>query len=142
VKRQAWAWLALLVVLMVVPARAAAEHEIFYRYTVLGYVKDAAGRPAVGQMVELVRDKTGFSYQTETDEQGMFVIVARLGDESEGERLTLRAGDLTLPLVARFEVANHVDERGTRVDLEGRRFRERRAWFRSTLVNLVGPPKR
>jgi hypothetical protein len=117
---------------------AAAEHEVFYRYTVLGYVKDAAGRPASGQTVEVVRDKTGFSYLAETDEQGLFVIIARLGDESAGERLTLRVSGLTLPLVARFEVANHVDERGTRVDLEGRRFVERAAWFRSTLVNLVG----
>jgi len=117
---------------------AAAEHEVFYRYTVLGYVKDAAGRPAPGQTVQLVRDKTGFSYLAETDEQGLFVIIARLGDESAGERLTLRVSGLTLPLVARFEVANHVDERGTRVDLEGRRFVERAAWFRSTLVNLVG----
>jgi hypothetical protein len=117
---------------------AAAEHEVFYRYTVLGYVKDAAGRPAAGQTVELIRDKTGFSYLAETDEQGLFVIVARLGDESAGERLTLRASGLTLSLVARFDVANHADERGTRVDLEGRRFVERAAWFRSTLVNLVG----
>ncbi|HEV8615572.1 MAG TPA: carboxypeptidase-like regulatory domain-containing protein [Methylomirabilota bacterium] len=117
---------------------AAAEHEVFYRYTVLGYVKDAGGRPAAGQTVELIRDKTGFSYLAETDEQGLFVIIARLGDESAGERLTLHASGLTLPLLARFDVANHVDERGTRVDLEGRRFVERAAWFRSTLVNLVG----
>ena len=127
---------------MVVPERAAAEHEVFYRYTVLGYMKDGAGRPAVGQTVELIRDKTGFSYLAETDEQGLFLIIARLGDESAGERLTLRVSGMTLGLVARFEIANHVDERGTRVDVEGRRFVERAAWFRSTLVNLVGDKKR
>ena len=137
-----WACLAMLVVLTVVPERAAGEHEVFYRYTVLGYMKDGAGRPAVGQTVELVRDKTGFSYLAETDEQGLFLIIARLGDESAGERLTLRASGMTLSLVARFEIANHVDERGTRVDVEGRRFVERPAWFRSTLVNLVGDKKR
>jgi len=40
---------------------AAAEHEVYYRYTVLGYVKDAAGTPQASQTIELIRDKTGFS---------------------------------------------------------------------------------
>ena len=71
---------------------ATAEHEIFYRYTVLGYVKDAAGQPRPGQRLELTRDKTGFSYLGESDAAGLFVIVARLGDESAGESLTLRMG--------------------------------------------------
>ena len=132
-------WLGLLVA--VVAAPAVAEHEIFYRYTVLGYVKDAAGKPSPGQTVELIRDKTGFSYLGQTDESGLFVIVARLGDESAGESLTLRLGTTRQRLVARFDAANHTDERGTRVDLEGARVLERPAWFRSTLANLLGTPK-
>jgi len=125
----------------VVAAPAVAEHEIFYRYTVLGYVKDAAGKPSPGQSVELIRDKTGFSYLGQTDESGLFVIVARLGDESAGESLTLRLGTTRQRLVARFDAANHTDERGTRVDLEGARVLERPAWFRSTLAILLGVPK-
>jgi len=132
-------WLGLLVA--VVAAPAVAEHEIFYRYTVLGYVKDAAGKPSPGQSVELIRDKTGFSYLGQTDESGLFVIVARLGDESAGESLTLRLGTTRQRLVARFDAANHTDERGTRVDLEGARVLERPAWFRSTLATLLGTPK-
>ncbi len=132
-------WLGLLVA--VVAAPAVAEHEIFYRYTVLGYVKDAAGKPSPGQTVELSRDKTGFSYLGQTDESGLFVIVARLGDESTGESLTLRLGTTRQRLVARFDAANHTDERGTRVDLEGARVLERPAWFRSTLATLLGTPK-
>ena len=131
-------WLGLLVA--VVAAPAVAEHEIFYRYTVLGYVKDAAGKPSPGQTVELIRDKTGFSYLGQTDESGLFVIVARLGDESAGESLTLRLGTTRQRLVARFDAANHTDERGTRVDLEGARVLERPAWFRSTLATLLGTP--
>ena len=124
----------------VVAAPAVAEHKIFYRYTVLGYVKDAAGKPSPGQTVELIRDKTGFSYLGQTDESGLFVIVARLGDESAGESLTLRLGTTRQRLVARFDAANHTDERGTRVDLEGARVLERPAWFRSTLATLLGAP--
>ena len=137
--RRALPWLGLLVA--VVAAPAVAEHEIFYRYTVLGYVKDAAGKPSPGQTVELIRDKTGFSYLGQTDESGLFVIVARLGDESAGESLTLRLGTTRQRLVARFDAANHTDERGTRVDLEGARVLERPAWFRSTLATLLGTPK-
>ncbi len=68
----------------------------------------------------------------------MYVIVARLGDESAGEPLTLRAGATTVRVIARFDPTNHVDERGTRVDLEGGRVVERAAWFRSTLANFMG----
>ncbi|HET7343408.1 MAG TPA: carboxypeptidase-like regulatory domain-containing protein [Methylomirabilota bacterium] len=117
---------------------AAAEHEVFYRYTVLGYVTDAAGTPRPGQTVTLVRDKTGFSYLGDTDAAGLFVIVARLGDESSGERLTLRLGSARLALTARFDPVNHTAERGTRVDVRGARFVERPAWFRSTLANVLG----
>ena len=130
-------WLSLLLTALTVTS-VAAEHEIFYRYTVLGYVKDAAGRPRPGQLVELVRDKTGFSYLDSTDETGLFVIVARLGDESVGEALTLRLEATRTRLIARFDAANHTEERGTRVDVEGTRVLERPASFRSTLAMLVG----
>jgi hypothetical protein len=136
--------IALLLPLLVVAtaAPAAAEHEVYYRYTVLGYVKDAAGKPRPRQTVELIRDKTGFSYLAETDAEGLFVIVARLGDEGAGEALTLQQGGLRTRLVARFDAANHTDERGTRVDLEGSRVLERPTWFRSTLAKFLGATTR
>ncbi len=126
---------------VIVATTATAEHQIFYRYTVLGYVKDAAGKPRTGQSVELIRDKTGFSYLGDTDTAGLFVLVARLGDESAGESLTLRVGSTRARVVASFDPANHTEERGTRVDLEGTRVLERPAWFRSTLTHLLGAPR-
>jgi hypothetical protein len=137
VRRRGW---LVALVLVLVAAPAAGEHELYYRYTVLGYVKDKTGKPHPGQPVELVRDKTGFSYLGETDAAGLFIIVARLGDESAGERLTLSVGELRLPLVARFDPANHTDERGTRVDVEGGKLLERATWFRSTLARLLAAP--
>ena len=138
--------LSLLAAVAVLAALAAtpawAEHEVYYRYTVLGYVKDAAGKPRPRQSVELIRDKTGFSYLGDTDAAGLFVIVARLGDESVGEPLTLRLGGTRARVTARFDPANHTDERGTRMDLEGARFVERPAWFRSTLANFLSTPRR
>jgi hypothetical protein len=119
-------------------APAGAEHEVYYRYVVLGYVKDARGRPLAGRQLELIRDKTGFSYLAETDAKGFYMLIARLGDESAGERLTLRLGGASLKLMARFDAANHTDDRGTRVDLEGTKFVERTAWFSSTLTQALG----
>ncbi|HEU5323099.1 MAG TPA: hypothetical protein VFX28_20000 [Methylomirabilota bacterium] len=117
---------------------ALADHEPYYRYTVLGFVKGARGAPAARQTVELIRDKTGLSHLAETDERGFFVIVLRAGDELLGESLTLKAGGATARVTVAFEAGNQTDERGTRVDVEGGRVVERAAWFRSTLVNFLG----
>ncbi|MGH7353228.1 MAG: carboxypeptidase-like regulatory domain-containing protein [Candidatus Rokuibacteriota bacterium] len=127
-----------LAALVLLATPAAAEHEVQFRYTVIGYVKDARGQPLPGQTVELVRDRTGFSYVADTDAAGLYVVTARLADESSGETLTLRFGPARTRLVARFDPTNHADERGTRVDVEAGRFVERAAWFRSTLANLLG----
>ena len=136
-RRVALALAAVLGVVLVVGV-APAEHEVYYRYTLLGYVKDARGRPVRGREVTVVRDKTGFSYLGETDAKGLYVVVVRLGDESLGERLTVRAGSATARVTVRFAPANRADERGTRLDLDGGRFAERSAWFPSTLALFLG----
>ena len=76
-----------------VPVSLQAEHEVFYRYTVLGYVKDARGHPVKGREVRLVREKTGFSYLGQTDHTGLYVVILRLGDESAGEAVTVSTGE-------------------------------------------------
>ena len=130
--------LTIAVMVLLAPGPAGAEHEVYYRYVVLGFVKDARGHPVKGRTIEVVRNKTGFSYLAETDERGLYVAVARLGDESAGETLTVKAGTLTRSVTATFDPANHTDERGTRLDLDGAKFVERPAWFRSTLVQALG----
>ena len=130
--------LVLAVLLPGLAAPAAAEHEIFYRFTVLGYVKDARGKPVAEATVQVVRDRTGFSYLGATDARGLFVVLTRLGDESVGEALTVRQGTTVHRITVAFDPANQTDERGTRVDFEGARAVERAAWFRSTLLNVIG----
>lgn len=125
--------------LLVAAGPAAAEHEVYYRYVVLGYVKDARSQPVADQRVVVIRDRTGFSYVARTGGDGFFLVVTRLGDESAGETLTVRVAARTLRVTARFDPANHRDDRGTRVDLEGTRFVERAAWFRPTLERFLGP---
>lgn len=124
------------------PGPAVAEHEVQYRFTVVGYVKNAKGQPRAGERVEITRDKTGLAYQAETDAQGLFMVTARLGDEALGETLTVRVGGTRTTVPVRFEAANHHDERGTRVDLEDARWLLRPAWFRSTLARILAPPAR
>ncbi len=116
---------------------ARPEHEVYYRYTVLGYVKDGAGQLRQGVQVELVREKTGFSYLGQTDPSGLFVIVARLGDEAVGEQLRLRAGEHATTLIARFDPKDHARERGTRVDLVGARWLETPTTFAATLKRFI-----
>lgn len=116
---------------------AGAEHEVYFRYVVLGYVKDAKQAPLQSVAVTLIRDKTGFSYFGETDNKGFFIIVARLGDESVGEHLTVKTGRLTATVVARFDPKNHTADRGTRVDFIGTKPVERPTWFASTLKRFL-----
>ena len=134
--------LAPLALVLLAALPAAGEHELWYRFTVLGYVTDAGGRPRAGERVELVRDRTRFSYVGDTDADGLYVIIARLGDESAGEALTLRVGSTTAQVTATFDPANHTDERGTRVDFAGPRVVERAAAFRATLANFIGAGRR
>ncbi len=114
-----------------------AEHETYYRYTVLGYVQDARGRPHAGVAVALVREKTGFSYLAQSDASGLYVVVARLGDESAGEKLRLRAGAQEVQITARFDPADHVQERGTRVDWVDGKPSEQPAAFAATLRRFL-----
>ncbi|MGH7374201.1 MAG: carboxypeptidase-like regulatory domain-containing protein [Candidatus Rokuibacteriota bacterium] len=116
---------------------AAAEHAVAYRYTVLGYVTDADGRARPGVRVELSREKTGLSYLGASGTDGFYVIVARLGDESAGETLSLRAGSQALVLTARFDPADHTTERGTRVDFTARRPLESPTLFAGTLKRFL-----
>jgi len=124
------------------PAFAGAEHEVYYRYVVLGFVKDAHARPVMHTSIEVVRDKTGFSYLGDTDSEGFYVLVVRLGDESVGEALTLKVGGASTQVIARFDAADHLAARGTRIDLEGAHFVERAASFPSTLARFLETPAR
>jgi hypothetical protein len=117
---------------------ARAEHDVPYRFTVLGYLKDAKGHPRPGVQVEITRTKTGFSYLGETDKDGLYVIVTRLADDSVGERLDLRADGQSTPVVARFDPADRARERGTRIDILGGKVVERPTWFQATLKRFLG----
>jgi hypothetical protein len=87
--------------------------------------------------VELSREKTGLSYLGASGTDGFYVIVARLGDESAGETLSLRAGSQALVLTARFDPADHTTERGTRVDFTARRPLESPTLFAGTLKRFL-----
>ena len=128
---------AVVILLTLAVTPLGAEHAVYYRYVVLGFVKDGRGKLVPGRAVNVVRDKTGLAYPGRTDEQGLFVIIVRLGDESAGETLTVRVGQATTTITARFDPANHTDDRGTRVDLEGARFVERATAFQPTLARFV-----
>jgi hypothetical protein len=129
--------LGVLLAIGLVAPPALAEHEAQYRYTVLGYVKDAAGRPRKGVGLEVTRQKTGLFYNGETDAAGLYVIVTRLADESRGEGLLVRAGPASLRIAVRLDPADHKTERGTRVDFTGPKATERPELFAETLKQFL-----
>ena len=129
--------LAFCVAGLALASTATAEHEVYYRYVVLGYVKDLKGAPLRGVTVELIREKTGFSYLAETDAEGLYVIVSRLGDESAGERLRIKAGSQSTTIIARFDPQDHAADRGTRLDFLGKKAVERPTRFASTLKRFL-----
>jgi len=68
---------------------------------------------------------------------GFYIIVARLGDESVGERLRVKAGSLAASITARFDPKNHMDDRGTRLDFLGTRPVERLGLVAATLKRFL-----
>jgi len=129
--------LGIVLAMGILAAPASAEHEVQFRYTVLGYVKDAAGKPRKGVGLEVTRQKTGLFYKGETDAAGLYVIVTRLADESRGEGLLVRAGPASVRIAARLDPADHKSERGTRVDFTGGRATERPDLFAATLKEFL-----
>jgi hypothetical protein len=111
----------------------AAEHEVYYRYLVLGYVKDGKGSARSGVEVKLVREKTGLAYYAETDVQGFYLIIVRLEDGDLGNRLRVTADGVTATHRAQFDPKNRKAERGTRLDFLGAKVVERSSWFPATL---------
>src|SRR6266540_277750 len=87
--------------------------------------------------LEVTRQKTGLSYPGETDASGLYVIVTRLADESRGEGLPVRAGPRSLRITTEFDPADHMTERGTRVDFTGAKPVERRGFFAVTLKQFL-----
>lgn len=129
--------LGIILAIGILTAPAAAEHEVQFRYTVLGFVKDAGGKPRKGVGLEVTRLKTGLAYKGETDAAGLYVIVTRLADESRGEELLVRVGPASLRIAARLDPADHKSERGTRVDFTGGRATERPDLFAETLKEFL-----
>ena len=114
-----------------VPARA--EHEPNHRFVLIGYVKDAKGKPLEGALVEVVRVKTGLLYRETSDRDGFYVIIVHLHDEDLGDSLEVSTRGRSATVKAEFNPKDSTTERGTRIDFVGQKIEERRSWFSATL---------
>jgi hypothetical protein len=112
-------------------AFALSSHDVYARYVVVGYVRDAEGKPAAGTRVHAVTEKGQLTYETETDASGLFVLVASIRKGS-GESLILSTDSLQTTLRPRLDAPAHQGPHGTRVDIDGDRFSERHALFEQT----------
>lgn len=114
-----------------------ATHEVDHRYVVLGYVRDAAGRPLARAVVRVVREKTGLAYEAETDGDGFYLVILHLHDEDVLEALGVGVGRATLRVEARFNPLDSRTPRGTNVDFHGGVARERPETFAAALERYV-----
>jgi hypothetical protein len=124
---------ACLTVVLVLSASAFAlsSHDVYARYIVVGYVRDAEGKPAARTRVHAVTEKGQLTYETETDASGLFMLVASIRKDS-GESLILSTGSLQTTIKPRLDARDDQGQHGTRVDIEADRFSERPALFRQT----------
>lgn len=121
----------------VIAASSEATHEVYYRYLVLGYVRDSAGRPIPGSNVRVVREKTGLRYETKTEGDGFYLLIINLHDEDLGDALQVTAGPATIRIQARFDPRDAQNHRGTRVDFRGGQAEERQEMFAETLRDYL-----
>jgi hypothetical protein len=121
------------VALVALAGSAGATHAVDHRYVVLGYVRDAMGRPVPRAAVDVVREKTGLAFEADTDAQGFYLVIVHLHDEDLLDGLAVTAGPATVRVEARFNPLNTRSHRGTRVDFMGDAGHERQEDFARTL---------
>lgn len=126
-----------LIALLSIGGSAEATHDVTHRYVVLGYVRDAARGTVAGGSVEVVREKTGFSYLAETGTDGFYVVVVHLHDEDLLDILRVTAGRAAIRIEARFNPLNSWTQRGTRVDFTGSSAVERQEAFAETVTDYL-----
>ena len=123
--------------LLLVTAPARAEHEANHRYVILGYVKDANGRPLERALVEVVRVKTGLAYRETSDRDGLYALIVNLHDEDLGDSLEVSTRGRSATVKAEFNPRDSTTERGTRIDFVGQKIEDRRSWFLATLKQYL-----
>lgn len=125
-------------VTVLLAASAEATHAVDHRYVVLGYVRDAQGRPLARSPILVLRERTGLSYRAETDADGFYVVAVHLHDENVLDWLRVTVGSATIRIDSRFNPLDGESPRGTRVDFRGGQAYERREVFVDTIRQVLG----
>lgn len=132
------AWLGLVATALVaLPVRAAATHAVDHRYVVVGYVRDAAGKPIRQALVRVVREKTGLAFEAKTGADGFYVVIVHLHDDDVLDLLVVNVGRAAIRIEARFNPLNVRRHRGTRVDFIAGEGRERQDSFTETFERYL-----
>lgn len=111
-----------LLMLALLGGAAQAEHEADHRYSIRGYVLDAAEKPVVGERVSAkVAGKSG---STRTDEDGFYTLNLHLHDAHIGSDIELRAGDSIARMRMQAERGDQYEERVHWASFVAGQFRE------------------
>jgi LPXTG-motif cell wall-anchored protein len=93
---------------------AVAEHEADHRYTVKGYVRDAAGKAK--EATPVVVEHKGDKKSATTDARGYYEVRYHLHDANKGDAVTVTAGGEVKKISIDLIPEDHITERIGRVD--------------------------
>ena len=94
--------LVVVALLLIHAGMVLAEHEPDHRYTVRGYVRDAAGKPKKDVPV-LAEHNGGTKESIKTDGSGYYEIRFHLHDSNKGDEITVTADGATKKIAADFD---------------------------------------
>lgn len=97
------------------PGSVSATHEADHRYTVSGYVRDAAGTPLSGLNITL-EHKGGEKKIRVTDRRGYYEVLFHLHDDNAGDEVIVAVGNETKKLTVAFDPEDRFTDRRGQVD--------------------------
>jgi LPXTG-motif cell wall-anchored protein len=104
----------LLIFLLLLVRPVFAEHEADHRYTVKGYVRDAAGKAK--EATPVVVEHKGDKKSATTDGRGYYEVRYHLHDANKGDEIIVTTGGEVKKIAVDLIPGDHMTERIGRVD--------------------------
>lgn len=129
-------WFLLFLVFLFLPLKDVfATHEADHRYVISGYVRDGAGVAKEDATVHL-EHKGGEKKKVNTNGSGYYEILFHLHNDSLGDEILVRVGDVEKKIKITFDPKDTVTSRGDSVNF-GAEAKETEIWVYLTLASLL-----
>jgi len=89
---------------------ALATHEADHRFTISGYVRDAAGKPLSGSLV-ILEHKGGVKKEKKSDPRGYYEVMFHLHNDNIGDEIFVSVGDVVRKIMVQFDPDDRFTDR-------------------------------